>query len=144
VHWLVKRWSLKRPPRAGVVAALATVLGSMTFARALVFESPLALWGDTLSRNPSPWRLQFHYGEELIELAERPGVSVAGRRRLGGGGGCGGGGGVVAEGERAAAGVCGGALPVGGGVGEERGRGGGDSGVCGGDEFGAFGCGFSV
>ncbi len=51
-HALDLRWK-----RAGVVllAMVASVLGGLTFERAMVFHDSTTLWSDTLRRNPQAW-----------------------------------------------------------------------------------------
>jgi tetratricopeptide (TPR) repeat protein len=67
-------WTASRPrfrpalPILGI--GLALTLGVMTFERAKVFKSHLALWSDNVERNPEAWMAQYNLGSSLLIEAD--------------------------------------------------------------------------
>lgn len=68
-RWLAARWRVSgRRVGAvlGTVAALwVAALGGLTVARNHIYQDPMRLAQDTISKSPHNWRAQYEYGDEL-------------------------------------------------------------------------------
>jgi protein O-mannosyl-transferase len=69
---------LRTLPRAAtipLVVAIALSLSALTFARTFVYHDALALWTDTMKRNPNSFMVHFNYAEALLAIAKDPETS---------------------------------------------------------------------
>jgi hypothetical protein len=66
----LRRISFKAVVQVGVVAFVACSV--LTYLRAEVWASPLALWSDAVSKSPNKYRTQFQLGFAQFELAQCP------------------------------------------------------------------------
>jgi hypothetical protein len=68
------RWVV--PAGAVTAAVMVSVLGAMTWQRAGIFESPRALWSDTVRRNPASALARNGLGDALMQSGDLDGAVV--------------------------------------------------------------------
>jgi Tfp pilus assembly protein PilF len=68
------RWVV--PVGAATAAVMVSVLGAMTWQRAGIFESPQALWSDTVRRNPDSALARNGLGDALMQSGDLDGAVV--------------------------------------------------------------------
>lgn len=64
--------TLERRAVAGATAAIVAVFGVASFVRASDFKSELALWSDTVAKNPGAWQAQGRLGAALLGRRNLP------------------------------------------------------------------------
>ncbi|WP_049768561.1 tetratricopeptide repeat protein [Anaeromyxobacter sp. Fw109-5] len=66
--WLARRYSVPDRVTVATAAVLAIALGAATFARNLVWQDELALWGDAVAKAPNKTRPHTNYAHALRKL----------------------------------------------------------------------------
>lgn len=64
---LMRRWNAPARTIAYAGAAVLLVLAGLTYSRAAVWGSELALWEDSVKKSPNKWRPRFQYAYALFE-----------------------------------------------------------------------------
>lgn len=67
---LLRRWKTSRQVMAGAMAVVIIVVGFAGHQRVLAWESPVALWKDSVAKNPNNWRANFQLAYAYYELQQ--------------------------------------------------------------------------